>query len=105
MMRVGSPHLRCQAQTRGWHASNEDQRVAQQAQGTPIYTQLSQSLQERILLIDGGPGQVAQAIEVLRELARRLGRDVKRVHEDATELVAFGLNVITGRRLRHGFHP
>ena len=27
----------------------------------------------------------------LRELARRLGRDVKRVHEDATELVALGL--------------
>ena len=28
--------------------------MAQQAQGTPIYTQLRQCLQERILLIDGG---------------------------------------------------
>lgn len=27
----------------------------------------------------------------LRELARRLGRDVKRVHQDATELVVLGL--------------
>ena len=27
----------------------------------------------------------------VRELSRRLGRDVKRVHEDATELVALGL--------------
>lgn len=27
----------------------------------------------------------------VRELARRLGRDVKRVHEDAAELVALGL--------------
>lgn len=27
----------------------------------------------------------------LRELSRRLGRDVKRVHEDATELVTLGL--------------
>lgn len=27
----------------------------------------------------------------MRELARRLGRDVKRVHEDASALVALGL--------------
>ena len=38
--------------------------MAQQAQGTPIYTQLSQSLQERILLIDGGMGTMIQSYQL-----------------------------------------
>ena len=48
----------------GRRGSKEDQLVALHAQGTPIYTQLSQCLQERILLIDGGMGTMIQSYQL-----------------------------------------
>ena len=54
----------------------------------------SQLTERRWAIINAlqGAGEVA-----VRELARRLGRDVKRVHEDASALAALGLIERTAR--------
>ena len=41
-------------------SSNEDKSVAEHVQGMPIQSRLTECLQERILLIDGGMGTMIQ---------------------------------------------